>query len=75
MTTIAFLGLGVMGAPVAINLQAGGFDVGGYNRSPYKTAALVARGGRAAATVAEAVAQADVIVTMLPDSPDVLDGM
>lgn len=71
MTSIAFIGLGVMGAPMALNLQAAGFDVVGFNRSPEKTADLVAKGGSAAATVAEAVADADVVLTMLPDSPDV----
>jgi 2-hydroxy-3-oxopropionate reductase len=71
MTTIAFLGLGVMGAPMAANLQKAGFDVVGFNRSPEKTAGLVALGGRSAATIAEAVADADVVITMLPDSPDV----
>ena len=69
--TIAFIGLGVMGAPMAINLQAAGFDVVGYNRSPEKAANLVAKGGRAAESVAQAVADADVVITMLPDSPDV----
>ena len=71
MTTVAFVGLGIMGGPMAGNLVKAGFDVVGYNRSPRKTDALVARGGRAASSVAEAVAAADVIATMLPDSPDV----
>lgn len=69
--TIAFIGLGVMGAPMAVNLVRAGFDVVGHNRTPAKTEALVAAGGRAASTPAEAVAEADVVITMLPDSPDV----
>ncbi|HRD59454.1 MAG TPA: 2-hydroxy-3-oxopropionate reductase [Nocardioides sp.] len=72
-TTVGFIGLGIMGAPMATNLVGAGFDVVGHNRSPAKTNALVARGGRAAATVAEAARDADVVVTMLPDSTDVLD--
>ena len=50
-TTVGFIGLGIMGAPMATNLVGAGFDVVGHNRSPAKTNALVARGGRAAATV------------------------
>ncbi|SCL29206.1 2-hydroxy-3-oxopropionate reductase [Micromonospora pallida] len=71
MTSIGFIGLGVMGAPMAANLVTAGFDVIGYNRSSGKVRQLVERGGRAAATVAEAVRGVDIVVTMLPDSPDV----
>jgi len=71
MTTVAFVGLGIMGAPMAANLVKAGFDVIGHNRSRPAVDALVATGGRAASSVAEAVASADVAVTMLPDSPDV----
>lgn len=69
--TTAFIGLGVMGAPMARNLVRAGFDVVGYNRSAAKREALVEAGGRAASSVAQAVAEADVVITMLPDSPDV----
>ncbi len=71
MTTVAFIGLGIMGKPMAKNLLAAGFDVFGYNRSRASTDDLVAAGGRGADSVAEAVAPADVIATMVPDSPDV----
>nr|WP_283136174.1 2-hydroxy-3-oxopropionate reductase [Rhizohabitans arisaemae] len=71
MTAVAFIGLGVMGAPMAQNLVKAGFDVIGHNRSPARTDTLVASGGRRADSVADAVRDADVIVTMLPDSPDV----
>lgn len=70
-TTIAFIGLGIMGGPMAGNLLTAGFNVIGYNRSPQKSARLVAKGGRAAESVAEAVADANVVITVLPDSPDV----
>lgn len=69
--SIAFIGLGVMGAPMAANLLAAGFDVTGYNRSPEKARPLAEKGGRVASSVAEAVTGADVVITMLPDSPDV----
>jgi 2-hydroxy-3-oxopropionate reductase len=69
--TIAFIGLGIMGQPMAINLQDAGFDVCGVNRSPERLKALVDAGGRGAATIAEAVTGADVVAVMVPDSPDV----
>jgi 2-hydroxy-3-oxopropionate reductase len=71
MTTVAFIGLGIMGSPMAVHLARAGNDVVGYNRSPEKTGPLVDAGGRAAGSVAEAVADADVVAVMVPDSPDV----
>jgi len=71
MTTIAFIGLGIMGKPMAINLVNAGFDVVGYNLVQPPIDALVAAGGRGASSIAEAVKDADVIATMVPDSPDV----
>jgi 2-hydroxy-3-oxopropionate reductase len=69
---IGFIGLGIMGGPMAANLVKAGFEVTGYNRSPAKTEELVAAGGRGARDIAEAVREADVVATMVPDSPDVL---
>ncbi len=69
--TTAFIGLGVMGAPMARNLVRAGFDVVGHNRSSASSEALARAGGRAASSVEEAVTAADVVITMLPDSPDV----
>jgi 2-hydroxy-3-oxopropionate reductase len=71
MTTVGFIGLGVMGYPMARNLLANGFDVIGYNRSQAKADRLASDGGRAATSVADAVSGADIVITMLPDSPDV----
>ncbi len=69
--TVAVIGLGIMGGPMAVNLVKRGFDVIGYNRSPEKAKRVTSAGGRAAASIAEAVAEADLIITMVPDSPDV----
>jgi 2-hydroxy-3-oxopropionate reductase len=71
MTTVGFIGLGIMGLPMAKNLVSAGFDVVGYNRSQSKVDALVEAGGKAASSAPEAARNADVIITMLPDSPDV----
>lgn len=71
MTTVGFIGLGIMGGPMAANLVKAGFEVVGCNRSQPALDKLVEQGGRAAATVAEAVRESDVVITMLPDSPDV----
>ena len=71
MTRIAFIGLGIMGSPMAVHLAKAGHDVVGYNRSPEKAKPLVDAGGRAADSVADAVADAEVIAVMVPDSPDV----
>jgi len=68
---IGFIGLGIMGLPMAVNLVRDGHEVSGYNRSAAKAERLAAAGGRAAGSVAEAVRDADVVITMLPDSPDV----
>ncbi|RPF25706.1 2-hydroxy-3-oxopropionate reductase [Georgenia muralis] len=70
---IAFIGLGIMGSPMAVHLQNAGHDVTGYNRSPEKTRALVEAGGTAASSVADAVAGAEVVAVMVPDSPDVTE--
>jgi 2-hydroxy-3-oxopropionate reductase len=72
MTTVAFIGLGIMGSPMSVNLARAGFDVAGFNRTPEKAAALVEAGGTAAGSIAEAVGGADVIALMLPDTPDVV---
>jgi 2-hydroxy-3-oxopropionate reductase len=68
---VAFIGLGVMGLPMACNLLKAGHTVTGFNRSPEKTDKLVAAGGTKATSVADAVDGAEAVVTMLPDSPDV----
>ncbi|WP_203829543.1 2-hydroxy-3-oxopropionate reductase [Actinoplanes palleronii] len=71
MRKIGFIGLGVMGAPMADNLVKAGFDVAGHTRRRDGTDRLVTVGGRRAVTIADAVRGADAVITMLPDSPDV----
>lgn len=71
MTRIGFIGLGTMGGPMAANLVKAGHDVVGYNRSRGAVERLVEQGGRGADSIAAAVTAADVVITMLPDSPDV----
>ncbi|MFI7128409.1 2-hydroxy-3-oxopropionate reductase [Nonomuraea sp. NPDC050153] len=73
VTTIAFIGLGIMGSPMAIHLVKAGHTVTGYNRSPEKAKALAEAGGRVAESVAGAVAGAEAVALMVPDSPDVQD--
>jgi 2-hydroxy-3-oxopropionate reductase len=70
-TNVAVIGLGIMGLPMAINLVKAGYTVTGFNRSQDKIEKLVSEGGKGAANIAEAVKDADVVITMVPDSPDV----
>src|SRR3954470_6019828 len=71
MTTIAFIGLGIMGSPMSVHLAEAGYDVVGYNITPDRYGPLEGAGGRAAGSSAEAVSDADVVAVMVPDSPDV----
>jgi 2-hydroxy-3-oxopropionate reductase len=73
MTNIAFIGLGIMGSPMAVHLQQAGFQVSGYNRTPDRAKPLVEAGGRQASSIADAVTDADIVAVMVPDSPDVQD--
>ncbi len=66
MTNIAFIGLGNMGLPMAKNLLGAGHNVLGFDLSEDARAGLAGAGGQAFATVAEAVADADVVISMLP---------
>ena len=68
---VAFIGLGIMGQSMAGHLLAAGHPLSVYNRSPEKMAALVARGAKACASVAEAVADAQGVITMLGYPHDV----
>ncbi len=69
---IAFLGLGIMGSRMAMNLQKKGHELVLYNRTRKKAEPLIANGARWAATPAEAAKQAEVVITMLA-KPDVIE--
>lgn len=71
MTTVGFIGFGIMGAPMATNLAKAGFEVVGFSRTISRVTDLAGAGITVAGSVAEVAAGADVVITMLPDSPDV----
>jgi 2-hydroxy-3-oxopropionate reductase len=71
MKKIGFIGLGIMGKPMSLYLLKAGHALVVHSRSPGPVAELVATSARAAASPAEVARQSDVIITMLPDSPDV----
>jgi len=66
MATIGFIGLGNMGAPMAANLVRAGHLVSGFDIVEGRADVLAAKGGRAAATAAEAAAAGEMVITMLP---------
>jgi 2-hydroxy-3-oxopropionate reductase len=67
--TVGFIGLGIMGKPMAENLIEVGYDLVAYNRTREKAEEL--DGAKVAGTPKEVSEQSDVIITMLPDSPQV----
>ncbi len=69
---IGFLGIGLMGKPMAINLLKAGFPLIAWNRTSSKAAELTAYGAEIAETPAEA-ARADILITMLSAGPDVIE--
>lgn len=72
MADVAFIGLGIMGAPMAANLVAAGHRVRGFSRSAGTRAAAAAAGIETPSSAVDAAEGADVLITMLPDTPDVL---
>lgn len=74
---IAFIGTGLMGAPMAANLLAAGFDVSVWNRTPQKAKSLADKGAVIAQNPADAVRDADIVIVMLSSGPvcsDILFG-
>lgn len=71
MTTVGFIGLGIMGGPMTANLLRAGFDVIGYDVVPASLERLTAAGGKVATGIAQATSEADVVITMLPNYPQV----
>ena len=68
---VGFVGLGVMGAPMARHLLSAGFPLTVHSRSPGPVDAIVSEGASRASNAAEVAAASDVVITMLPDTPDV----
>lgn len=68
---VGFIGLGVMGREMARNLAQAGFQVTAYDIAPNAAASLAQYGVQAATSVADAVQQADIVISMLPDTPHV----
>ena len=69
MTAVAVLGLGAMGGAIAARLLGAGHDVRVWNRTPGRDDELVAAGARRSMTPADAVHEADVVITMVTDPP------
>src|ERR671922_1746809 len=69
--TVGFIGLGVMGRPMAKNLLKAGFPVVAHSRSQGPVDDVVAAGAMRASSPADVARRATRIITMLPDSPDV----
>ena len=70
-TKVGFIGLGLMGMPMARNVLKAGYQLTVYNRTPARAQPLVAEGARQAATPAELAQGSEVVVTIVTDSPDV----
>ncbi len=71
MPKIGFIGLGIMGKPMSKNLIKAGYQLVVFNRSKTAVDELVAAGAQAVASPKEVAAQTEIIITMLPNSPEV----
>src|SRR5271167_4274224 len=70
MKSIGFIGLGIMGRPMAANLIAGGYEVF-LNTRRHVPPDLISAGGKVCESAREVAEKADVIITMVPDTPQV----
>ena len=68
---VGFIGLGLMGRPMAGHVLAKGYPLTVHSRSQGPVDALVAAGARRAGSPADVARQSDIVITMLPDTPDV----
>lgn len=71
MTFIGFVGLGIMGKPMAGHLMAAGHTVNVYNRSPRAVEELTAKGATACSSCREVAEKSDIVFIMVPDTADV----
>ena len=67
---IGFVGLGIMGKPMAKNLVEAGYDLTVYNRSSKAVSELVQQGAQAGVSSADVASKSDITILMVPDSPD-----
>jgi 3-hydroxyisobutyrate dehydrogenase len=73
MEKIGFVGLGIMGKPMALNLLKAGFNVIAFNRTETKTDEIVQAGAERAFSPKEVAENSDIIITIVSDTPDVKD--
>ncbi len=71
MRKIGFIGLGIMGKPMCRNLLRAGYDLTVCSRTPANVAAVTAHGATAAPSPAAVAAACELVITMVPDSPEV----
>jgi len=69
--TVGFIGLGIMGRPMAKNLLKAGYPLVVHSRSDGPVQELVGVGAKAASSAAAVASQVNTLITMLPNSPDV----
>lgn len=72
---VGFIGLGIMGRPMALNLLRGGFDLTVWARRAESMAPLLEAGARGAASPAAVAAEVDLVISMVADAPDVTEVM
>ncbi len=72
---IGFIGLGIMGKPMAQNLIKAGYDLIVYDVVPEKLAAVVGAGAQAGASSRDVAARSEMVITMLPNSPEVKEAV
>ncbi len=75
MKKIGFIGLGIMGKPMAANLIKAGYELVVYDIVPEKLTALVQAGAQAGASGKDVAAKSEIVITMLPNSPDVKEAV
>jgi 3-hydroxyisobutyrate dehydrogenase-like beta-hydroxyacid dehydrogenase len=68
---IGFIGLGLMGKPMSLNLLKAGFELTVHSRSPGPIEELAAAGAEVASSAREVAESSEIVITCLPDSPDV----
>ncbi len=71
VTHVGFIGLGIMGAPMALNVLRAGYPLTVWNRTPEKANPLIAEGAEWADSPADVARRSEVIITIVSDTPDV----